>query len=592
MALLLIRNCEASCLSNTVVDEKSRCVVDCKWGNRVCECDTGYDECQFSLEIDEFYSFTSYEILGNEETQVRGTHGVIYSINSTGHAVPISTTGKCSSYEHNPTYNCTIPNWTNSLNFKVIIGINGLLPGPTLIVDESSTVIANVNNNLTQEATSIHWHGIKQYDTPWMDGVTGVTQCPISPSSNFQYIFKAETPGTFWYHSHVGSQRADGCFGSLIVRENSDRSESVKSLLSSQYGVDNFIDNPDVHTIIVNDWSDRSGIDNFLIQTGMFGDLSDTPLGMLPVATQTSHHHSKQTHNQTGHSTDTSTAAHNHIPFHSSLINGLGRHHSVPFIQSRLSEFSVESGNRYRFRLIGAQADLLFRFSIDSHLLTVIATDGMFIEPIHNVSYIMIHSGERYDFLLTANQPIGNYIMRLETTNLNTTEGSPPYQHLGEGTQAILHYNTAPGDGGILSSSYESIYSSSLQTTCNVTSPCRVVNCPFENFHPSYYSDCINVGDFRLLIETPSEELPVGDSPDNEIFLNFNFEAHSVTSSINGKKFVFPPVPILTQPEDFEQQALKCKSLCSHCNPSDMSLLGATHVKVEEYFIIRRISNR
>ena len=210
MALLFLRNCEARCISNTIVDEKSRCVVDCKWGNRVCECETGYDECQFSLDIDEFYSFTSYEILGNEDTQVRGTHGVIYSINSTGHAVPISTTGKCSNYENNPTYNCSIPNWTNSLNFKVIIGVNGLLPGPTLIVDEGSTVIAYVNNNLTQEATSIHWHGMKQYNTPWMDGVAEVTQCPIKPSSNFQYIFKAEPSGTFWYHSHVGLQREVG----------------------------------------------------------------------------------------------------------------------------------------------------------------------------------------------------------------------------------------------------------------------------------------------------------------------------------------------------------------------------------------------
>ena len=233
-------------------------------------------------------------------------------------------------------------------------------------------------------------------------------------------------------------------------------------------------------------------------------------------------------------------------------------------------------GNTYRFRLIGGQIQFLFRFSIDSHLLTVIATDGNFIEPIHNVSYIIIHSGERYDFLLKANQPIDNYIMRLETTDLNITEGSPPYQHLGEGTQAILHYNTAPGDGGILSSSYETIYNSSPQTTCNATTPCRVVNCPFKNFHPSYYSDCINVGDFRLLIETPSDELPVGESPDKEILLNFNFEAHSITSSINGKKFVFPPAPILTQPDDFEQQALKC-DLSANCNPNDIHC-WCTHV--------------
>ena len=567
ICMLLLQQCEARCEANSVTSNgKRRCVVDCKWGNRVCECEAGYDECQFSLDIDEMYSFTSYEILGNEETVVKGTHGVIYSINATGHAVPISTGSKCSDYESNPTYNCTIPNWTNSRDFKVIIGVNGLLPGPTLIVDEGSTVIAYVNNNLTQEATSIHWHGMRQYNTPWMDGAAGITQCPIKPSSNFQYTFIAEPSGTFWYHSHLGMQRADGCFGALIIRESAPKISQARALLNSDFGINSFLDKPDIHTIMINDWLARSGVEDFLIQNGILGYYPQTPLGVVPVP---------------GDNVYVPLFTYDHsfsafFEFHSSLINGLGKHRSIPFIQSRLSEFTVEFGITYRFRLIGAQAHFLFRFSIDNHKLTVISTDGYFIEPIENVNYIIIHSGERYDFLLTANQTIGNYIMRLETLDLNTTGDTPPFPHLGEGTQAILHYTTAPGDGGIHSSDYEDIYNNSTDTVCDAVTPCRVVNCPFENFHPSYYSHCINIGDFRLLLETPADELPSGDTPDNEFFLNFNFEAHSITSSINGKRFVSPPVPIQTQPQDFKEQATICDTAGS-CNPSDIHC-WCTHV--------------
>lgn len=49
-----------------------------------------------------------------------------------------------------------------------------------------------------------HWHGLFQRGTNFMDGVAGVTQCPIAPGHSFEYTFNADQPGTFWYHSHFG----------------------------------------------------------------------------------------------------------------------------------------------------------------------------------------------------------------------------------------------------------------------------------------------------------------------------------------------------------------------------------------------------
>ena len=146
----------------------------------------------------------------------------------------------------------------------------------------------NVKNHLPGESCTIHWHGIHQVfssfyfnrvweshhltvnlitmkvGTPYMDGVPLVTQCPISPASSFRYNFIAENPGTHFYHSHsgefkllqhrsfqiskfsfrIGFQRADGVFGSLIVRQ-SKQSDPQSALYD--------YDLPE-HVMLVSDW--------------------------------------------------------------------------------------------------------------------------------------------------------------------------------------------------------------------------------------------------------------------------------------------------------------------------------------------------
>ena len=45
-------------------------------------------------------------------------------------------------------------------------------------------------------AISIHWHGQEQHGTPWMDGFSGISNCPIPPHSSFTYAFHVnEFPG-------------------------------------------------------------------------------------------------------------------------------------------------------------------------------------------------------------------------------------------------------------------------------------------------------------------------------------------------------------------------------------------------------------
>lgn len=52
---------------------------------------------------------------------------------------------------------------------KYIPVVNDSFPGPTLRVRVGELVRVTVHNSLRQE-TSIHWHGIRQWGTPWSDG--------------------------------------------------------------------------------------------------------------------------------------------------------------------------------------------------------------------------------------------------------------------------------------------------------------------------------------------------------------------------------------------------------------------------------------
>ena len=161
------------------------------------------------------------------------------------------------------------------------------------------------------------------------------------------------------------------------------------------------------------------------------------------------------------------------IPFFSSLINGMGRHHDVPLARSRLASFEVQRGNLYRFRLIGGQSVYL---SVAGDKLSVIAADGFSIETVEQVDYIVIHSGEQYDFVLDANQTTDNYRILAETLEIDSS-GLLPYNSLNNSAEAILHYTGADTPIGPNCADVNS-----ETPTCTPTNPCRVFNCPFIKF--------------------------------------------------------------------------------------------------------------
>lgn len=104
----------------------------------------------------------------------------------------------------------------DGLDFKEAKLFNKTYPGPWIQACWGDTVQVTVINKMRHNGTSIHWHGIRQNQTMDMDGVNGLTQCPIAPGDNLVYKWKATQYGSTWYHSHYSIQYADGLVGPLV----------------------------------------------------------------------------------------------------------------------------------------------------------------------------------------------------------------------------------------------------------------------------------------------------------------------------------------------------------------------------------------
>lgn len=72
---------------------------------------------------------------------------------------------------------------------RPVIGINGEWPCPQIDVALGDRLVIDVHNDLGNQSTSLHWHGLHQYGTNDMDGSSGATQCPIAPGQSFTYDF-------------------------------------------------------------------------------------------------------------------------------------------------------------------------------------------------------------------------------------------------------------------------------------------------------------------------------------------------------------------------------------------------------------------
>lgn len=95
----------------------------------------------------------------------------------------------------------------------MVLSVNGTIPGPPIIANWGDNVVIHVTNKLTNNGTSIHWHGMRQNFTNEYDGTSAITECPGVPNQRVTYRWRAVQYGTAWYHSHYNLQAFEGVFG-------------------------------------------------------------------------------------------------------------------------------------------------------------------------------------------------------------------------------------------------------------------------------------------------------------------------------------------------------------------------------------------
>ena len=200
LTLLLPITCVSAQIDVSTLDVHN---VTCTTTTTSCECRQDADVCSFNLKIELLHAFTRYYINPDNQERVQVARVYYFADDGNLYSHPAQLDHEfCINTTEDDVSECT-PTYTfDATTYKPFIGVNGQVPGPNLIVWEGQTIVVNVENELLMDTVSVHWHGMYQEKTYFIDGVQHITQCAIDPLKSFRYIFKAEPSGTHWYHSH------------------------------------------------------------------------------------------------------------------------------------------------------------------------------------------------------------------------------------------------------------------------------------------------------------------------------------------------------------------------------------------------------
>lgn len=99
-----------------------------------------------------------------------------------------------------------------------MLAYNGSIPGPTIHVQQGSTVTINFTNN-TDLPTLLHSHGVRMNNA--YDG-SQLVQKEMQPGESFTYVLTFPDPGIYWYHPHAQEVYTQGLglYGAFVVVPN------------------------------------------------------------------------------------------------------------------------------------------------------------------------------------------------------------------------------------------------------------------------------------------------------------------------------------------------------------------------------------
>jgi FtsP/CotA-like multicopper oxidase with cupredoxin domain len=345
--------------------------------------------------------------------------------------------------------------------YRPMLMINGLFPGPLIEANEGDTLVIEVDNQ-SDNATSIHFHGIYQNGTNFMDGTTGITQCPIAPSRKFRYEFTVTgQSGTYYYHGHQAVQISDGLVGPLVIH-----SKKEKKLQQIPYVTD--------RVVMLQDW---------------YHDLSS---GLLVTALEPGSESSP-------------------IP-NGALMNGFNKrdcsqlpHRMCDNSTATLPSLDLTTNANHRLRFINIGAFAWFQVEVDEHLFAVTEVDGTDIVPTYNTR-MMISPAQRYSMVLNTNHTnADSFWLRARMVAHCWKDPTLPGPGADE-IKAVINYvpsGTTKKPKGLLSQPSSRGWNKGIAVECrdmNTTSyvPATYNPPPPSADHSYYLRANLEIGDWRL----------------------------------------------------------------------------------------------
>ncbi|MDC4313894.1 copper resistance system multicopper oxidase [Acinetobacter baumannii] len=292
------------------------------------------------------------------------------------------------------------------------ITVNGKFTAPLLEFEEGDEAVIHVHNQLKNQDTSLHWHGLLLPGL--MDGVPGFNNFKgIAPNGDFVYRFKVKQNGTYWYHAHSKGQEQDGLYGPLVIYPKGKIPVAAHEKTDRDY------------VVMLSDFHDSSSdsiMKNLKKSAEYYQNRRETVSDVLKqVKTQglKATWQDRSMWNQMRMlKTDMSD-----VTGYTFLVNG-----KTPQ-QNWTGNF--KAGDKVRLRFINASAMSFFDVRIPNLKMTVVGADGQPVKPVA-IDEFRIGTAETYDVIVEPKQP--NY--QIEAESIDRSGFASGTLH-NENTQAV-----------------------------------------------------------------------------------------------------------------------------------------------------------
>ncbi|EHU2434184.1 copper-resistance protein, CopA family [Acinetobacter baumannii OIFC0162] len=273
------------------------------------------------------------------------------------------------------------------------ITVNGKFTAPLLEFEEGDEAVIHVHNQLKNQDTSLHWHGLLLPGL--MDGVPGFNNFKgIAPNGDFVYRFKVKQNGTYWYHAHSKGQEQDGLYGPLVIYPKGKIPVAAHEKTDRDY------------VVMLSDFHDSSSdsiMKNLKKSAEYYQNRRET---VSDVWKQVKAQGLKATWQDRSMwnqmrmlKTDMSD-----VTGYTFLVNG-----KTPQ-QNWTGNF--KAGDKVRLRFINASAMSFFDVRIPNLKMTVVSADGQPVKPVA-IDEFRIGTAETYDVIVEPKQP--NYQIEAES---------------------------------------------------------------------------------------------------------------------------------------------------------------------------------